>query len=527
MQILYHARIRTQDQRTPYATALAIQEGTILALGRDDQLLALSRPGDEVRDMQGLTIWPGLIDAHLHLSYYARGLDKIDCETPSREECLRRVAERASKTPPGRWVLGHGWNQNEWQGGFGTAADLDAAAPHNPVYLTAKSLHAGWTNTAGLQAAGVTHSSPDPEGGSFQRDREGNLTGILLESAMETLDRVIPAPTIDELSDLLRKAQKTLWELGLTGVHDFDQADCFSALQRLDLAGELGLRVVKSVPAANLEHAAAVGMRSGFGSDFLRIGSVKLFSDGALGPQTAAMIQPYENNPGNTGMLLMDEEEIVEIGRIAAQAGLSLATHAIGDRANHVVLNAYAQVRDFEKDNHLVPLRHRIEHVQILHPSDMGRLAELGVIASMQPIHATSDMLAADRHWGRRAAYAYAWHTLLDRKTVLAFGSDAPVESPNPFWGLYAAVTRRRLNGAPSNDGWYPDQRLDLAEALRGYTTGAAYAGGTERWQGRLAPGMAADLIVLPVDPFEIPGMLADLLPTATMVSGKWVWERE
>jgi len=338
------------------------------AVGSDDQLKSLARPGDEVRDMQGQVIWPGLIDAHLHLSYYARGLEKIDCETPSREECLRRVSEQARITPPGRWVLGHGWNHNEWQGGFGTTAELDAAAPHNPVYLTAKSLHAGWTNTAGLRAAGITPSTSDPDGGCFQRDHNGNLTGILLESAMTTLERAVPGPTIDELSLLLAKAQKTLWQLGLTGVHDYDQADCFSALQQLDQASELGLRVVKSIPAANLEHAAAVGLRSGFGSHFLRIGSVKLFSDGALGPQSAAMIHPYENSPGSSGMLLMDEEEIFEIGRIAAQAGLSLATHAIGDKANHVVLNAYAQVRDFEKENHLVPLRHRIEHVQILHP---------------------------------------------------------------------------------------------------------------------------------------------------------------
>jgi predicted amidohydrolase YtcJ len=238
------------------------------------------------------------------------------------------------------------------------------------------------------------------------------------------------------------------------------------------------------------------------------------------------MIHPYAGNPGNSGMLLLDEEEIFEMGRIAAPAGLSLATHAIGDRANHVVLNAYAQVREFEKENLLVPLRHRIEHVQVLHPSDLGRLAELGVIASMQPVHATSDMIAADTHWGRRAKYAYAWHTLLEQKTAIAFGSDAPVESPNPFWGLYAAVSRRRRDGTPSEDGWYPDQRLDLVQALHSYTLGAAFAGGAEHRQGRLAPGTFADLIVLPVDPYEEPHALADLLPRATMVAGQWVWEK-
>jgi predicted amidohydrolase YtcJ len=269
-------------------------------------------------------------------------------------------------------------------------------------------------------------------------------------------------------------------------------------------------------------------LRSGFGDDFLRIGSVKLFSDGALGPRTAAMLQPYEGEAGYTGMLLLDAEEIFERGREAVKTGLSLAIHAIGDRANHEVLNAYAQLRAFERENGLPELRHRIEHVQVLHADDVARLAGLGVIASMQPIHATSDMRIADRHWGQRADLAYAWRTLLQNGAMLAFGSDAPVESPNPFWGLHAAVTRRRRDGTPGPLGWHPEQRLGLEEALRAFTLGPAFAAGLEARRGRLAAGYDADLIVLERDPFQAPpDELYTLLPGATMVAGEWVWQGE
>jgi predicted amidohydrolase YtcJ len=329
--------------------------------------------------------------------------------------------------------------------------------------------------------------------------------------------------------------------MGLTGVHDFDGSRCFAALQLLHQRGELQFRVVKSIPLIDLPHAAALGLRSGFGDDFLRIGSVKAFADGALGPRTAAMFQPYENELGeggqphaepNRGMLLLDAEELFEHGRLAVESGLSLAIHAIGDLANHEVLDAFAQLRDYEKKAALKtaasqsspPLRHRIEHVQLIHPGDAHRLAELGVIASMQPLHAPSDMLMADRFWGERAAFAYAWRTQLVQGATLAFGSDAPVESPNPFWGLHAAVTRRRFDGSPSPEGWYPAQRLTLLEALQAYSNGSAYAAGMEDRLGRLAPGCLADLLVLDEDPFRCdPERLHEICPAATMGAGAWV----
>lgn len=528
MLILHNTHVYTQDPAQPQAGALAIENGRILAAGSEDEVRErfAGRRDVQYQDLGGRTVLPGLTDAHLHLEHYARGLSKVDCETPTRAGCLRRVAERAAGIPEGEWVLGHGWNQNDWPEGFGSAADLDAAAPRNPVYLTAKSLHAGWANSLALRQARIGAATPDPPGGRLGRDAQGQPDGILYESAMELVDRAIPAPTHPQLIEMLRQAQASLFRLGLTGVHDFDRRECFMALQALHARGELQLRVLKSIPLDDLPHAAALGLRSGFGDDRLHIGNVKAFADGALGPRTAAMLQPYEGEPGNRGMLMLDAEELFEHGRQAAESGLGMAVHAIGDRANHEVLEAFARLRQYESERGLPHLRHRIEHVQVIHPDDAARLGELGVIASMQPIHATSDMLMADRFWGERAALSYAWRTQLEHGAALAFGSDAPVESPNPFWGLHAAITRRRADGSPGPQGWRPEQRLALEEALRGFTVGAAYAAGMEDRLGRLAPGCLADLIVLDEDPFTLePEGIRDLLPSATMVGGEWVYE--
>jgi len=278
----------------------------------------------------------------------------------------------------------------------------------------------------------------------------------------------------------------------------------------------------------DLSHAHALGLTSGFGDDWLRLGQVKAFADGALGPHTAAMFQPYEDDPGNRGELFLDVEELVETGKMAVDAGLGMAVHAIGDRANHVVLDAYEQLRRYERERFpgQPPLRHRIEHVQLLHPQDLGRLAQLEVIASMQPLHATSDMLMADRFWGVRSVHSYALRTQLQQGARLAFGSDAPVESPNPFWGLHAAVTRRRRDGAPGPQGWHAEQCLPFQTALEAFTLGPAYLAGMEDRLGRLAPGALADLIVLEVDPFHCPADdLHTIQPVATLIGGDWVWQ--
>lgn len=524
--LIVNAKIVTLDERLPSASAIAIEDGHIRAVGESENLKREFDGRLPVEDMQGKILLPGLIDAHLHLQSYALSLEKIDCETITLSECLQRVAKRAETTPPGEWIHGHGWNQNAWEDGAPTVDDLDKVAPNNPVYLTHKSLHSAWANHAALTLAGLSQASPDPDGGRLGRSSSVKLDGLLYESAMDLVEDIIPQPSGEKVTQAIQRAISELWKMGLTGVHDFDRRECFSALQTLHAQGGLKLRVVKSIPLEDLSHAAGVGLHSGFGDDMLRIGSVKAFMDGALGPQTAAMLTGYESDPENRGILMMDSEQLFEHARLAADSGLSMAVHAIGDRANHEVLNAYQQLRDYEsKMTTPKRLRHRIEHVQVLHPEDLSRLSSLGIIASMQPIHATSDMLMAERYWGERSALAYAWREQLQQGATLAFGSDAPVESPNPFLGLHAAVTRRRSDGTPGPDGWRPEGRLTFLEAIHGFTSGAAYAAGMESRQGKLKPGYLADLIVLEDDPFDIdPHAIQFLQPARTMVDGEWVF---
>jgi predicted amidohydrolase YtcJ len=526
MHILHNAHIYTMDRPGPIAEAIAIKNGRVFAVDYDDEILNLADADSIVEDMNGRTILPGLTDSHIHLEHYAFSLQKIDCETATKAECLRRVAERAKTTPIGQWILGHGWNHNRWESGAGTAAELDAAAPDRLVYLTSKSLHNSWCSTAALEAAGINDDTPDPKDGSIGRDASGKADGILYEEAVALVEDILPEPTIPETYDALLTAQQALWQYGITGVHDFDGRRCFAALQILDSENLLRLRVLKGIPRTSLDAAITLGLRSGHGSPFLRTGALKLFVDGALGPHTAAMLAPYEDDPGNTGMLFMERDELLEYGKKASSNGINMAVHAIGDAANREIIEAYAALRLFEREEGLIHLRHRIEHVQCLHRSDEGRLAELDIIASMQPLHATSDMYTADRYWGKRAAQAYIFQSLLAQNTRLVFGSDCPVESPNPFLGIHAAVTRRRPDGAPGPDGWFPDERLDFGQALECYTTGPAYAAGLENWTGKLATGYVADLIVLKQHLHDVPSQdLHKVQPAATMVDGKWVFQ--
>jgi predicted amidohydrolase YtcJ len=524
-KILYNARIVSPDGSLPGITAIVIEDGKILATGESDKLLD-NFLNCQKHDMGGKFILPGLTDAHIHLQEYGISLQNVDCDARSREECLQRVAEKVDESQPGEWILGHGWDQNIWVDNFGTSAMLDAVAPVNPVYLTDKSLHAGWVNRQALSLAGINSSSTDPENGKIILDEHGEPTGILLEDAMLLVTSIIPQPNVDSLVKILKKTELELWKFGLTGVHDFDRELCFSALQLLHNRGELGLRVLKSFALEDLSHVISNGLKSGHGDDILRFGSLKLFADGALGPHTAAMLSPFVDENENYGILKLDKEKFFEYGSQAVDNGISLAVHAIGDRANHEVLKGFSDLRKYEKMKRYPLLRHRIEHVQLLHPADSKRLAELDLIASMQPIHATSDMEKADKSWGDRCGDAYAWKTQLGNGTRLVFGSDAPVESPNPFRGLYAAVTRRREDGSPGEAGWYPEQRMTISEALHAYTDNPAYAAGMENRLGKIKAGFLADLVVLEKNPFEChPSELFKLRPLATMVAGNWVWE--
>ena len=522
---LVNGTVHTMDPARPRATAIAIRDGRFLAVGDDASARGACAGTPRTIDLRGACVLPGLTDSHLHFRWYAESLHAVDVETPTLDEAMARVRARAESVPPGAWITGTGWNHNVW--GAGALPDLrplDKAAPRNPVALQAKSGHALWANSLALQKAGIGLDTPDPEGGKIAHGRDGLPSGILLENAMDMVQAAIPLPSAAELAGMMRAAQAAVHRLGLTGIHDFDRSLAMHAFQELRARGELQLRVVKGIPQEDLGAALTLGLRTGFGDDLLTVGSVKMFADGALGPQTAWMLAPFEGS-WSTGIGRLTEEEMVADISRANAAGIWCAIHAIGDAACHVVLDAYERASEGAVSSAGAPrARNRIEHVQLLHPDDIARLGRLGIVASMQPLHATSDMLIAERYWGARCASAYAWKSLLDSGAALAFGSDCPVESPDPLAGIHAAVTRRRADGSPGPDGWRPAQRVSVAQAVHAYTQGAAYAAGREASLGSIQPGKLADLTILSADIFSIdPHEIRAAPVRATMVGGSFV----
>jgi len=528
--VLTNGRIHTMDPAHPLVTAVAIRGDKILAVGSDAGMKALLAPGGEWIDLRGRAVTPGLVDAHVHFQWFSLGLQQVNLDgARSLQEALQRIQTKLNtehRTPKTEtWLRGRGWRIDDWpEKTFPTAAQLDTVVPDRPAFLNDKSGHAAWVNSRALRLAGITNETPDPPGGQIQRDANGRATGILFEDAMELVRQHIPRPTPAQIAAAMKEAQKYCWAAGLTGIHDFDGRDSFLALQMLKEQGELGLRVVKNIPVYRLEHAIGAGLRSGFGDDWLRIGGVKIFADGALGPRTAAMIEPYSDDPANTGIIVTGKEEMMEKASAAAAHGLSVTIHAIGDRANHDVLDVYELVRQAEASRGApFLLRHRIEHVQLLHPGDLNRLGELKIIASMQPTHATSDMEMAEAHWGDRTPYSYAWRTMLNSGALVVFGSDAPIEKIDPLPGIHAAVTRRRADGAPGPEGWHPEQKLTLDETIYAFTTAAALTSGQEMQQGSITPGKLADLTIYDRDIFTIPpAELLDVKITGTMVNGQF-----
>jgi predicted amidohydrolase YtcJ len=524
--VLYNGSIHTMDVQKPTADALAISGQGILAVGKGNDLLGTLAPQGLALDLQGRTVIPGLIDAHLHFIGYSLRQSMVDVhEVPSLDVALERVAKRIAASEPGAWIRGGGWNCNLWgDGAFPHRHDLDRVTPHNPVALSSKDGHSLWINTPAMELAGITAETPDPSGGHIRRDASGVPTGILQENATGMVYDVIPPPTLQEAIAACKVGMINAHRAGLTGIHDCEGQQALSVFQELYRRGELTLRVLMHVPEESLNAAIALGLRDGFGDEWLRIVGVKAFTDGALGSRSAWMLSPYEDDPTNLGIPTTTPEALRELVRKANHAGLSVAVHAIGDAANREVLDAIEAARDAGTSH----LCNRIEHVQLLHSDDLPRLAQLGVIASMQPIHATSDMDIADRHWGARAATGYAWRSLLDTGVRLAFGSDAPVESISPLLGIHATVTRRRPDGAPGPEGWYPEQRLTVAEAVYAYTMGAAYASAEQKIKGSLTPTKLADLVILDRDITQIDPM--DILNTqvlGTMVGGEFVYRSD
>ena len=528
--LLFNGRVYTMEPAQPRAQALAIRGNRILAVGSDAELRPLLGPGGSAVDLEGQAVVPGLIDAHVHFGWYSWAIyqGEIDLDNvPTKAEALARVAGQTRKVPAGGWIQGAGWNKNIWPDpSFPSAADLDAVSREHPVALEDKSHHATWVNSRALELAGITAASEDPPGGEIVRDAGGQPTGILLETAARLVHKIIPEAGVAQMVNALRAGISEAHRLGLTGVHDPGHSVVLAALQALWARRELGLRALVHIPGGDLDAALALGLRSGLGDEYVRIGGIKLFADGALGPQSAHMLAPYEGTADTLGIPTLTAAELRDIVWRARAGGLSIAAHAIGDAANRCVLDAieYAQ-SEIQAGEHIPCLPDRIEHLQLLHPDDLPRLVSLGVVASMQPIHATSDMEMAERHWGRRCDLSYAWRSVLDSGACLAFGSDCPVETLDPLPGIHAAVTRRSPDGRPGPEGWIPAQRLTVTEAVHAYTMGAAQASGEAHLKGSLSPGKLADVTVLSRDIFTVePVKILDSRVTMTIFDGRIVF---
>lgn len=533
--LLRAARIHTSDPERPVAEAMVWDEaGRILALG-DAAALEAGFPGARQLDLGSATVIPGLIDAHGHIVGLGLALARADLVgTRSKQEVVERLQAFERDLPPGEWLIGRGWDQNDWpEQAFPTAADLDAAFPERPVWLGRVDGHAGWVNSAVLRAiaadpaAAALLAQGQPEGGLIVRGADGAPTGVFIDDAERMVAAVSPPMDQGDADRALGLALAEAVRHGLTGVHDMGTslAD-FEQLRRFADQGRLPLRVSAYADGDGraLEWLCANGAYAHPGKR-LQMRGVKFLIDGALGSRGAALAEDYSDDPGNRGLVLIEPARFARLLERAQGCGLQVATHAIGDRGNRMVLDAYARVLGPRTaDDH----RWRIEHAQIMALEDIPRFASLGVVASMQPTHATSDMPWAEARVGAgRIAGAYAWRRFADAGVRLALGSDFPVESPDPRLGLYAAATRQDRNGQPPG-GWLPDQRLTVAEALRGFTADAAWANRDEALVGQLKPGLQADFVVLAHDPVAAPTTTLHALDVrSTWIDGAPVYEVE
>ncbi len=567
--VYVNGNLYTMDVQQPYAQAMAIDtvSGRILAVGSNDEVRRVRPAGtaQEIVDLKGRTVLPGFIDAHIHLldtAYRAHYIDAGACQ--SEEEVAELVRARAVQTPAGQWIQGGHWDKNLWPGQhFPTKASLDAAAPQHPVALWSKDGHLLWVNSLALQRAGISAATPQPENGAILHDSDGEPTGILQEEGATSLVyRVIDRSDINLSRVLIHQAIAELQRRGITTIHDIEGDTSLQLFRELRDAGQLGVRVQMFLPRHMLPILPEMDIHN-FENDLLRVVGIKIFADGTLGSQTAAMLESFEGSPDNYGILSTPEREMLNNVRAAASMGLIVSIHAIGDRAARVALNAieYAQQleqqagrdiagrdsagrntagrntagrdtagrntagRDTTGRDESRPYgpRYRLEHVQLIAPSDLERMRRLGVIASIQPYHAVADRDIAERYWGKRHRHAYAYRTIHESGIPIALGSDSPVETFDPLRILYAATLRRAPNIA--RPAWLPDQALPISDALWGYTLGAAYAGGEEQLKGSLTVGKLGDAVVLREDILHTPQEnMAENGVQATILGGNVVY---
>jgi predicted amidohydrolase YtcJ len=520
--VVENAAIYTVDKTQPKAKSLAVKDGKFVAVG--DDVKKHIGPSTRRIDAAGAAVIPGLIDSHVHMSGLGGLLESFDLRfVKSPAEVAAIVKQTAEKLPPGEWVQGRNWDQTNWGGEFPNADDLSKLVNDRPVFLRRVDGHAGWANRKALEIAGVTKDTKDPSGGQIIRDKDGNPTGVFIDRAMGLVTAKIPGSTPAQTKRRLELAAAACARLGLTGVHDagigVQERDAY---KELIAEGKLPVRVYAMIggTGALWQEQSKKGHEVG---DYLTIRSVKLYADGALGSRGAALWQPYSDDKSTSGLLVTVKETLADqIAEVAAK-GFQVNTHAIGDRANRIVLDEYAKALKGKNDR-----RFRVEHAQVVSLPDFQLFADNSVIASVQATHATSDMRWAEKRLGPdRVAGAYAWQRYLKMKIPLANGSDFPVEDPNPFWGFYSSVTRQDHTGYPAG-GWMPDQKLSRAEALESWTLSGAYAAFEEKLKGSISVGKLADFLVLDTDIMSAdPKAILTAKPKMTFLGGKIVYEKK
>ncbi len=525
--IFLNGNIHTLDRRYPKTSALIVEHGEIVFSGESRQARQLKRRGDRVFDLKNHTVIPGLVDSHVHFVYWAETRTRLDLEDArSTVEVQKKVAIFEKRLPEKEWLLGSNFNKNSWPAGqLPDKNILNAACPNRPVVLASKDVHTLWLNSAALSAVGIDSSTSDPLGGQIARcPGSQEPTGYLLETACRLVNEYLEKnQKKPDMGKVALSAQKEAWKRGVTGIHalpDPGFEKSFALLERLTREDKLRLRILMYIPEKRLDWAIELGLQSGFGNDFFKVGGVKIFVDGALGSQTALMFDPYEGS-SSTGIEVSSLAHLENQLSKAAKANLACSVHAIGDKAVHYALEAFGKVLP----HHNGRLHQRIEHVQLIRDEDVPKFRKYKVAASMQPSHAPSDRHIADRHWGARCRNAYPWRSLLKTGALVAFGSDAPVEPLEPLAGIYSAVCRKKPDEAES---WYPSQAVSVSDAIRAYTINPAVISGDGERRGTLTPGKLADFIVLSEDPFKIPSdRLATLEVLATVVGGAVVYAQK
>ena len=526
--ILLNGNVITMEPDKPRASAIAVKGDRILKVGSDKEIKELSAPGCKTVDLNGKTVIPGLIDAHLHfisIGQSKRILNLVG--TQNLQEIQKMVADKAAMLPKGKWIIGRGWDQNDWpEKKFPTRYDLDKVAADHPVLLTRVCGHANWANSKAIEMAKITKDTPDPAGGKIIRDlKTGEPTGVFIDEAEGLINKIIPPASYGQRKADALTAMKACLAVGLTGGHDAGVGlETIKIYKELIDQGRFDFRIYAMISGEGeaAEEYLKKGPTIGYGNNRLTARSFKLFADGALGSRGAAFFQPYNDDPGNYGLITFEPEKVYMLIVRALKAGFQVNTHCIGIKGNSLFLDLYQKaLKEVPTKDH----RFRIEHAQVVKPSDFRRYARLGVIASMQPTHCTSDMYwAEDRVGPERVKGAYAWKSFLNSGVKIAGGSDAPVESENPFFGIYAAATRQDQKGWPKG-GWYPEQKLTREEALRIFTIDAAYAAFEEDIKGSLKEGKLADMVIIREDIMTVPAdKIYKIKPVMTILGGKIVY---